>query len=212
MIRLLIADDHQMFREGIKLLLAEEPDFSVVAEAANHAEINAAIRSQQIDIAILDLSMPGRDGFEMVTHVKTLHPKLPVLVLTMHMQEQYAIRTLRAGADGYLTKSYAAEQLVAAVRRLAAGGQYVCAIVAERLALGVSRNDANEQPHSRLTNREYKVFEMLVVGKSGSQIALELSLSIKTVSTYKVRLLQKMNMSNQAELIHYAIANNLVPS
>ena len=210
MIRLLIADDHLMFREGIKRLLSDEPDLAVAGEAGDYSEVISCIRSHPVDVAILDLSMPGRDGFEMIAHVKALQPKLPILILTMHMEEQYAMRALRAGADGYLTKAYAAEQLVSAVRRLASGGQYLCAMVAERLAIGFSRRDTGEQLHTKLSNREYKVFEMLVAGKSASTIARELSLSIKTVSTHKVRLMSKMNMSNLAELIRYAITYKLV--
>jgi two-component system invasion response regulator UvrY len=211
MIRLLVADDHVMFREGLKRLLADEPDFDVAVEAANCSEVINGIRDQSLDVAILDLTMPGRDGFEMISHAKALHPKLPILVLTMHAEAQFALRAMRAGADGYLTKDNAAEQVVTAVRRLVSGGKYMCASMAERLALEFSRNDGNEPLHTKLSNREYKVFEMLVSGKGCMQIGRELSLSIKTVSTHKVRLFRKMNMSNQADLIRYAIANNLVP-
>jgi DNA-binding NarL/FixJ family response regulator len=210
MIRLLIADDHLMFREGIKRLLTDESDITVVSEAADYTEVISRIRNHPVDVAVLDLSMPGRDGFEMIAHVKALQPKLPILILTMHVEEQYAMRALRAGASGYLTKDNAAEELVSAVRRLAAGGEYLCAMVAERLALGFSRHDAREQLHTRLSNREYKVFEMLAAGKSASAIASELSLSVKTVSTHKIRLMSKMNMSNLAELIRYAITCKLV--
>ena len=210
MIRLLIADDHLMFREGIKRLLTDESDITVVSEAADYTEVISRIRNHPVDVAVLDLSMPGRDGFEMIAHVKALQPKLPILILTMHVEEQYAMRALRAGASGYLTKDNAAEELVSAVRRLAAGGEYLCAMVAERLALGFSRYDAREQLHTRLSNREYKVFEMLAAGKSASAIASELSLSVKTVSTHKIRLMSKMNMSNLAELIRYAITCKLV--
>ena len=210
MTRLLLADDHQMFRQGLRGLLAAEPSLQIVAEASNYAEVIAALRAHPIDVAILDLSMPGRDGFEMVCHARSLRPELRILVLTMHNEEQYATRALRAGADGYLTKQNAAEQLLTAVQRLAKGGQYICPQVAERLASEFSRGDAGERPDRKLSDREYKIFEMLVAGKSGSQIAQELSLSAKTVSTHKVRLLRKMNMSNQAELIRYAIANRLL--
>jgi DNA-binding NarL/FixJ family response regulator len=210
MIRILIADDHKIVREGVKRLLVDESDFSVVVEASNASEVIAGIRSEPIDVAILDLTMPGRDGFEMIAHVKALQPKLPILVFTMHAHESYALRALRAGADGYLTKDNAVEQLIAAVRRLASGGQYVCAGIAERLALHFGQRDSVDLLHTKLSNREYKVFELLVDGKACSQIAKDLSLSIKTVSTHKARLLQKMNMTNQAELIRYAIAQNLV--
>lgn len=210
MTKLLIADDHLMFREGIRRLLADDPTLTVVADAANFSEVIAGIRNQQVDVAIVDFSMPGRDGVEMISHLRIQQPKLPILVLTMHMEEEYAVRALRAGAKGYLTKAYAADQLLTAVHRLASGGHYVCTSVAEGIALDFICHNGSEQPHTKLSNREYKVFEMLVTGKSPSQIANELSLSIKTVSTHKVRLMNKMNMTNQAELIRYAINNNLV--
>ena len=213
MTRLLIADDHLMFRAAIKRLLASEPDFAVVAEAADDSEVIASVRSQPVNVAILDLTMSGRDSFDLISHVKSLQPKLPVLILTAHIQVEYAIRSLRAGADGFLTKFDAPEQLVTAVRKLACGGKYICAMVAESLAFEFGGPQENKEKalHSRLSNREYKVFEMLAVGKSTSRIAQELYISTKTVSTHKVRLLQKMNMSNQAELIRYAINNNLMP-
>ncbi len=210
MIRLLIADDHLMFRQGIRGLLADQEDMQVVAEAANYGEVMNALRSHEFEVAVVDLSMPGRDGIEMITHVKALRPALRILVLTMHHEEQYAARALRAGANGYLTKGSAAEQLVTAIRRLATGGEYVCADVAERLALEYGRNDSADRPHTRLSNREYRVFEMLVAGKTGSEIARELSLSAKTVSTHKMRLLRKMNLRSQTELVRYAIAHGLI--
>lgn len=209
MIRLLIADDHMMFREGIKGLLDGFADLQVVAEASNHAEMTACIRNTAIDVAVTDFSMPGRDGIDMITHLRTLRTNLPILVLTMHGEAQLAARALRAGASGFITKDAAAEELVGAIRRLAEGGQYVCPPIAEKLALAYSMQDGEAQPHSKLSNKEYKVFEMLVAGKSGNQIAEELSLSAKTVSTHKTRLLRKMNLSNYSELIRYAIQHNL---
>ena len=213
MTRLLIADDHLMFRAAIKRLLASEPDFAVVAEAADDSEVIASVRSQPVNVAILDLTMSGRDSFDLISHVKSLQPKLPVLILTAHIQVEYAIRSLRAGADGFLTKFDAPEQLVTAVRKLSSGGKYICATVAEGLAFDFRGRQENKgkELHSRLSNREYKVFEMLAVGKSSSQIAQELYISNKTVSTHKARLLQKMDMNNQAELVRYAINNHLVP-
>jgi DNA-binding NarL/FixJ family response regulator len=155
--------------------------------------------------------MPGRDGIEMISHIRGIAPALKILALTMHREEQYAARALRAGCQGYITKDYAAEQLVAAIRRLAAGSSYICPIIAERLAMEFSRNDSEKAPHARLSNREYKVFEMLVGGKSGTQIAGELSLSAKTISTHKARLLRKMNLDNQTALVRYAMDHNLLP-
>jgi DNA-binding NarL/FixJ family response regulator len=212
MIRILIADDHLMFRQGIGWLLADEDDFEIVAEASNYAEVIAAVRTQALDLVVLDLSMPGRDGIEMIGHIRTIAPALKILVLTMHHEEQYAARSLRAGCNGYITKDYAGEQLVDAIRRLAEGRGYICPNIAERLAMEFSRPDAEETPHARLSNREYKIFEMLVEGKSGIQIADELSLSAKTVSTHKARLLRKMNLNNQTELVRYAMDHHLLRS
>lgn len=211
MIRLLVADDHLMFRQGIAWLLAEEKDFEIVAQAANATEVMMAVREKVLDVVVLDLSMPGRDGIEMISHIRSIAPLLKILALTMHNEDQYAARALRAGCQGYITKDYAAEQLVAAIRRLAAGSSYICPIIAERLAMEFSRHDTEKAPHARLSNREYKIFEMLVGGKSGMQIAEELSLSAKTISTHKARLLRKMNLHNQTALVRYAMDHNLLP-
>ena len=210
MIRILIADDHVMFRQGITWLLTDESDFEIVAEASSYGEVIAAIRATAPDLVVLDLSMPGRDGIEMIGHIRSIASNLKILVLTMHHEEQYAARALRAGCHGYITKDYAAEQLVDAIRRLISGNGYICPNIAERLAMEFSRHDAEETPHARLSNREYKIFEMLVDGKSGIQIAEELSLSAKTVSTHKARLLRKMQLQNQTELVRYAMEHKLV--
>ena len=209
MIRLLIADDHVLFRQGLRQLLAEQPDLDVVAEAGNCNEVIDCLRKHDVDVAVLDLSMPGRDGVELIQHVKSLWPELPVLVLTMHNHEQYASRVLKAKASGYITKDCAAEQVVVAIRRLAQGGEYVSPNIAERLALQLTRRGVSDQPHTSLSDREFKIFEMFVQGKTGTQIASELSLSKKTVSTHKVRLLRKMNLRNEFELVHYAIEHRL---
>jgi len=210
MIRLLLADDHRMFREGLSRLLSDQPDLQVVAEAASSSEALEAVRRQDIDVAVFDLSMPGRCGSEMISHAKSLRPEMRVLVLTMHAEEPHVTQSLRAGADGYATKEIAASEMVAAIRRLRAGGRYLCPEVAERLALGIATNQHGDQAHSRLSDREYRVFEMLVAGKRGCEIASELALSEKTVSTHKVNLLKKMNMSSRTELIRYAIRAQLL--
>lgn len=207
MIRLLIADDHMLFRQGLKQLLAGKPDLEVVAEASSCSEVIECLRRQPVDVAVLDLSMHGRDGVELIRHVKALWPQLPVLVLTMHSHEQYAARALKAGASGYVTKDCAAEQVVTAIRRLAQGGEYISPNIAERLALQLARYGEPDLPHASLSDREFKIFEMFVQGKTGTQIAAELSLSKKTVSTHKVRLLKKMNLRNEYELVHYAIGH-----
>jgi DNA-binding NarL/FixJ family response regulator len=209
MIRLLLADDHQIFRQGLKRLLADEPDFQIVAEAANGAEVVEAVCKHKLDVAILDLSMPGRDGVEMIAHVKSLQPTLRTLVLTMHGGSSYVMQALRAGTDGYMTKENACDELATAIRRLAAGGKYVCPLLAERLTLDSGRQQ-DVPNHLQLSQRERKVFEMLVAGKRGSEIAQELSLSEKTVSTHKAHVLKKMQVVNRTELVLYAIRYQLV--
>jgi len=210
MIRLLVADDHQIFRQGLIRLLADHPDLSVTAQASNCAETIEAVRAHAADVLILDLSMPGRGGAELISHAKALRPGLRVLVMTMHGEEPYVTQALRAGAEAYLTKEDAADELTTAIRRVAGGGRYVCSAVAERLALGIAMQDDGEQRHARLSEREYRIFEMLVAGKRGWEIAQELSLSEKTVSTHKSHVLRKMNVTNRTELVLYAIRHQLV--
>jgi DNA-binding NarL/FixJ family response regulator len=206
----LIADDHQIFRQGLARLLADHADLEVVAQAASSTEVVDALRTHAVDVLILDLSMPGRGGIEMIAHSKGLRPGLRVLVLTMHGDEPYVTQALRAGADGYLTKEDAAADLAMAIRRVASGGRYVCSAVAERLALGIATQDDGEQRHARLSEREYRIFELLVAGKRGWEIAKELSLSEKTVSTHKSHVLSKMKVGNRTELLLYAIRHQLV--
>lgn len=209
MIRLLIADDHLLFRQGLRRLLEDEADLEVVAEAANCAEVIDAMRSQDIDVAILDLSMPGRSGAEMVRQVKGMSPHVRILVLTMHSEEALVLATLKAGANGYMTKEDAADDVVTVIHRLAHGGRYVCREVAESIAFGMSCPDDDRPPHTRLSARELKILEMLSAGKRGSEIANELSLSEKTVSTHKTNLLRKLNLHNTAELVVYAVNHGL---
>ena len=211
MIRLLIADDHRIFRQGLARLLADHADLVVAAQAADCSEVVDVLRAQPIDVLILDLSMPGRGGIEMISHAKALRPGIRVLVMTMHGEEPYVTQALRAGADAYMTKEDAADELAVAIRRVAGGGRYVCSAVAERLALGIATNDDGEQRHGRLSEREYRIFEMLVAGRRGGEIAQELSLSEKTVSTHNANVLKKMNVTNRTELVLYAIRHQLVP-
>jgi DNA-binding NarL/FixJ family response regulator len=210
MIRLLLADDHRMFREGLRRLLSDQPDMQVAAEAATAVEVLEALRLQQIDVAVLDLSMPGRGGPELIAHAKSTRPSVRILVLTMHDIEPHVTQSLRAGADGYATKEIPTAELETAIRRIHAGGRYLCPAVAERLALGVAMNPGGNPQHAKLSDREYRIFEMLVAGKRGWEIASELSLSEKTVSTHKINLLRKMNLANRTELIRYAIRERLV--
>ena len=208
MIRVVIADDHTIVREGLKQLLAAASDLEVVGEARDGFESLKLVRETDFDLLLLDLSMPGRSGMELIRQVKSEKPKLRVVVLSMHAEHQYAVRAVRAGASGYLTKDSAATQLVAAIRKVAGGGAFISAEVAEQLALSAMPH-AEGPPHASLSDREYQVFQLLVAGKSVSDIAAELNLSVKTVSTHKARLMEKMGLANQTELVHYAIKHRL---
>jgi len=210
LIRLLLADDHQIFRQGLRRLLAEHADFDVVAEAATFEGVVEALQKQPIDVAVLDLTMPGVEGAEIVTRVKALQPSLRTLVMTMHGEDTYVMRALRAGTEGYMTKENAADELVSAIRRVAAGGKYVCPAVAERLTFSIGNGQPGMPRHALLSQREYRIFEMLVAGRRGSEIALELNVSEKTVSTHKAHVLRKMNLGNQTELVLYAVKHRLV--
>lgn len=211
MIRVLVADDHTIVREGLKQILAKSGDLMVAGEAANGNEVLKLVRAQDWDVLVTDMSMPGRNGIELIKLVKEARPKLPVLVLSMYGEEQYAVRAIRAGASGYLNKESASEQLVAAIRKIAAGGVHVSAAVAEALFHNV-RGGEGALPHQQLSDREFQVLRLIAAGNSMGDIATALSLSPKTVSTHKTRILEKMNMSNQAELIRYAIEHRLVDS
>ncbi|MDP2695392.1 MAG: response regulator transcription factor [Gallionella sp.] len=211
MIRILVADDHAIVRGGLKQLLSGQSDFLVTGEANNGLEALKQIREQPFDVVLMDMSMPGRSGIELIKLVKAEKPKLAILVLSMHKEEQYAIRALKAGALGYLTKESAPDQLVAAIRKVASGGAFISSGVAERLALELGGNH-DADPHTLLSDREYQIFRMIVLGMPIGVIAGELSLSAKTVSTHKTRILQKMRMASSAELIHYAIRHQLVES
>ena len=209
MIRLVLADDHAILREGLKQILLTQGDIQIVAEAADGHEVLKRVRELDFDVLVLDMSMPGKSGVELIKQVKAERPKLRVLVLTMHEEHQYAVRAIRAGASGYLTKEGASAQLVSAIRKVAAGGAYISAEVAERLALNAMPG-ARAALHETLSDREFQVFRMLAEGKSVSDIAERLNLSVKTVSTHKANLMQKMGLATTGELIRYALAHRLV--
>jgi DNA-binding NarL/FixJ family response regulator len=209
MIRIVVADDHTIVREGLKQLLTAAGDLEVVGEAQNGFEVMERVRALDFDLLLLDMSMPGKSGIELIKQVHAEKPRLRVLVLSMHEEHQYAVRAIRAGAAGYLTKEGASAQLVSAIRKVAGGGAYISAAVAEQLALG-AMPDAKGPPHSALSDREFQIFRMIAEGRSVSDIAERLNLSVKTVSTHKANILQKMNMSTQAELIKYALTHRLV--
>ena len=208
MIRVVIADDHQILREGLKQLLLAAGDLDVVGEAGDGHEVLERVRTLGFDVLLLDMSMPGKSGVELIRQVKAEKPKLRILVLSMHEEHQYAVRAIRAGASGYLTKESAAAQLVAAIRKIAAGGAFISAEVAERLALDAMPH-AEGPLHATLSDREYQVFRLLVTGRSVSDIAEQLHLSAKTISTHKARLMEKLQVDNNAALVRYAVDHRL---
>jgi DNA-binding NarL/FixJ family response regulator len=206
--KILIADDHAIVRRGLRHILAEEFSRLEVGEARNAQEALRLARERTWDIIVLDISMPGRSGVEVLKELKQVCPKTPVLILTGHPEEQYAIRVLRAGAAGYMNKETTPDHLIAAVRKVRGGGRYISAALAELLAVSLG-GDSARMPHEDLSDREYQVLCMIASGKTVGQIAGELVLSVKTISTYRARVLEKMGMKTSAELTHYAIRNNL---
>ncbi|MFZ6673977.1 response regulator [Undibacterium sp. Xuan67W] len=211
MIRILIADDHTIMREGLKRILDGIEDIKVVAEAVDGFDTLEKARIGNFDVLLMDLSMPGRSGVDLIRQIKDEMPKLPILILTMHEEEQYAVRAIRAGARGYLTKESAGTQLVTALRKVASGRPYISMEVAEQLAMSAMPAD-NGLPHTQLSDREFEVFNHLVKGRSITEIGDLLHLSVKTVSTHKTRILQKMDMTNMSDLVQYAIAHHLLQS
>ena len=209
MLKILIADDHPVFRRGLKQIIAETTDMVVAGEATNGWEVLSKVSTGDYDLVLLDISMPGKDGMDVLTQLKKERPALLVLMVSMHPEEQYAVRALKAGASGYLTKESAPDELIVAIRKVSTGRKYVSSALAERLA-ALLQEDAEVLPHEVLSSREYQVMCMIASGKTLKEIAEELSLSIKTISTYRSRILEKMKLRNNAELIHYAVKNRLV--
>ena len=208
MTRILIADDHAIVRDGLRRILQSAPGIEVAGEAVSGDEVMARVRAGGFEMLLLDMSMPGKSGIELIKWVKTARPELAVLVLSMHQEEQYAVRAIRAGASGYVTKESASALLVSAIRKVADGGLYISPRVAEQLALTL-RPRADKLPHQALSDREFEVFGLLVSGATVSDIAARLHLSGKTVSTHKARILEKMGMDSVADLVRYAMAHKL---
>jgi two-component system, NarL family, invasion response regulator UvrY len=209
MLRILIADDHAIVREGLKHILSDKPDLQVVGEAGNAEELRDLLRGTPCDVVVLDISMPGRSGLEALEEVKREHPTVPVLVLSMHPEQQYAVRALKLGAAGYLTKENYPAELVKAIRKVVARGRYISPSLAEKLAFA-RRGNRGLQLHENLSPREDQVLRMMASGKAMKDIAAELALSIKTVSMFRRRILLKMGMQNNMQLIRYALEHNLV--
>lgn len=207
--RILIADDHTIMRDGLKQILADYSDIEVAGEAGDGTEALQKIRQQEWDIVILDMSMPGKSGIELLKQIKTEKPALPILVLSMNKEEQYAGRALKAGASGYLCKDSASSQLVCAIRKVAAGGIFISPEAAEKMALRTIVTKSDAPPHTLLSDREYQIFELIIAGKGVTEMADILSISVKTVSTHKTRIMQKLSRPTVAELVRYAMEHGL---
>ena len=207
--KILIVDDHPLMRQGLRQLLADELAKAEVAEASNASEALELVGRKKWDVVVLDINMPGRSGFEVLQELKQRHPKLPVLVLTAYPEDQLAVRALEAGAAGYVTKQAASEELVAALRKVLAGGSYISASLAEKIA-GRMRRGLETAPHEKLSPREFEVMVKLAGGRSLKEIADELSLSVKTVSTFRSRVMEKLGLQNNVELAHYAVERGLL--
>lgn len=209
MIRAIVADDHAVVRRGLRELLSESREVAVIGEAGTARETLEQVRSGKWDVLVLDINLPDGSGLDVLRQVKQEYPQLPVLILTIYAEEQFAVRALRAGAAGYLTKESAPEELVDAIRKVVHGGRYISPALAERLAL-LADPQAERQPHETLSDREFQVFRTLASGRTVSQVADSLHLSVKTISTYRARVLEKMGLQTNAELTMYAVRNGIV--
>ncbi len=209
MIKILVVDDHAIVRDGLRRILVDTPDMVVADEASNGEEVINKVGNNHYDLVLLDISLPGRDGLDVLKQLKCTNPKIPVLILSMYPEEHYAVRSLRAGAAGYLTKQSSSDELIGAIRKVAEGRRYITPSLAEKLAfeLGV---DVRKLPHEKLSDREYQVMCMIGSGKTVKEIAETLSLSVRTISTHRAHILEKMEMKNNAQLTYYAIKNALV--
>jgi two-component system invasion response regulator UvrY len=209
MVKILIADDHAIVRKGLVQILADSSAVIVVEEASDGNEALAKADGGDFDLVLLDISMPGRGGLDVLKEMKNRNPRLPVVILSMHPEDQYAVRAIRCGASGYLTKASASDNLLQAIHKVLTGGRYISSSLAEQLAESLD-NNTDKALHETLSNREFQVLHMIGAGMTVSGIAAEMSLSVKTISTFRTRILQKMKMKNNSELIHYAISNELV--
>jgi len=209
MIRVLICDDHTIVREGLRQILAETQDIVGAGEACSGHEVLEKVEAGDFDVALLDISLPGLSGLEVLKQLRISKPSLPVLVLTMHPEEQYAVRAMRAGAAGYLTKGSAPDQLIGAIRKVASGGRYVSESLAEQLAFELLE-ERGRPPRDALSDREYEVMVLLARGRTVTEIGEELSLSVKTISTYRARVLDKLGLKNNAEIVYYALKEGII--
>jgi two-component system invasion response regulator UvrY len=208
-LKVLIADDHALIREGLKKILQSAHDISDIREAQNAREVIEEVKKEDLDVVVLDISLPGKSGLELLKDLKQYYPKLPVLILSMHPEDRFAVRALKAGAAGYVTKESAVEELIKAIRKVVQGRKYVSPALAEKLAFDLEA-DTGRPPHESLSDREYQVLCLIASGKTVREIAGELFLSMSTVNTYRSRILEKMNMKTDADLIRYAVQNHLI--
>lgn len=208
-LKILIADDHPIVRQGLRQILAAEPDVGAIGEAETGQKVLELVRKQHWDVVVLDITMPGRSGLDVLKELKNERPKLPVLVLSAHPEDQYAVRVLKAGAAGYMTKEKAPEELIKAIRKVLGGRKYLSESLAEKLAFDLD-TDTEKPLHKTLSDREYEVMLMIASGRTATQISKKLYLSVKTISTYRARILEKMGMKNNAELMRYALQNRLI--
>ena len=209
MIKILVVDDHALVRDGLKRILLDTPDMIVADEASNGEEVINKVGNNDYDLVLLDISLPGRDGLDVLKQLKCTNPKVPILILSMYPEEHYAVRSLRAGASGYLTKQSSSDELIGAIRKVAEGRRYITPSLAEKLAFELGA-DVRKLPHEKLSDREYQVMCMIGSGQTVTEIAETLSLSVRTISTHRAHILNKMEMKNNAQLTYYAIKNTLV--
>jgi two-component system, NarL family, invasion response regulator UvrY len=209
LIRVLVADDHPLLRNGLKLTFSEEPDLAVTAEAEDSEQVLQRLGEESCDVVILDITMPGRDGLDVLRDIRRLRPNLPVLILSLHSEQRFAMRAIQAGASGYLNKECAPAELVQAVRKVVTGKRYVSPRLAEAMADALAAGE-ERPPHELLSDREFQILCRIASGRTVSQVAAELSLSVKTVSTYRARMLEKMGMRNNAQITRYAVQKGLV--
>ncbi|OGU67656.1 MAG: DNA-binding response regulator [Stygiobacter sp. RIFOXYC12_FULL_38_8] len=207
--KIVIVDDHELVREGLKKVLLKESGIQLVGEASNALELFKLLEETEVDLVVLDITMPGRSGLDIISEIKNLNDNIRILILSMHPEERFALRALKAGASGYLSKEAAARELVSAIRKIMSGGRYISAALADHLVSNLDK-EPGKLPHETLSNREFEIFRLIAKGKSVGQIAEELILSVNTITSYRSRMMEKMTFSSNAEIVRYAIEHNLI--